>query len=370
MEAAIVQNAFRDLGLNRLAARPGVDVRQTALRVATDLFCQIRNPTAADIKRYTNLADGLLDCSDAKTRLEVAKRLVVAPFAPPELLQRLRRDGDVVVASVILAVSPVLPVDDVDAFLHECGPAEAAAIARRRDLEPQTVRLLAAHPHPLVAEALAENAACRFDASALASLIKHGKLHAPVAHALLAREDISGLALSPLYAVASPDARRRLLRAVAETPPQTSVVLPVGSLENLAGTIERRDRAAFKLSLAEALGVNAGETEIVLRDAEGDLLMLALSATGLTRTTATRAMLLFAAEEVRTSVARVFAAADLHDETPRWAARFLIDQVFEKRRLSRPTHEPHMHDSTTPQRASAGSKALNLTQREALTARR
>jgi uncharacterized protein (DUF2336 family) len=370
LEAAIVHNAFRNLGLDRLASRDGVDVRQTALRVATDLFCQIKNPAPADIKRYAHLASGLLECSGAETRLEVATRLARAPFAPLELLQRLRRDSDVLVASAILAISPVLPVEDINSFLLECGPAEAAAVARRTDLEPHAVRLLAAHPHPIIAEALAENSSCRLDGSALTSLINRGKQYPVVAQILLARGDIAPLKLAPLYRVATVEMRRRLRAALAETSPRGSRTAFNVPAEDLTAAIGLHDHGAFNLALTEALRTDPRQMDVILEDCEGDLLMLALAAAGLSRPVATQALLLFAPEAVRISVSRIFAAADLHDETPRWVANLLIDEVFGRRRPARAAHEPHMHDSGVPQRSGAASKPLNVAQRDALAARK
>jgi uncharacterized protein (DUF2336 family) len=72
-----------------LACRDGVDIRPTLLRVLTDLYVQRANHSAEEENQYVELALGLIDVVDEKTRATVAHKLDQYPQAPEAVVKRL-----------------------------------------------------------------------------------------------------------------------------------------------------------------------------------------------------------------------------------------------------------------------------------------
>jgi hypothetical protein len=77
--------------LIELANRDGVDIRPTLLRVTTDLYVQEPIHTAEEDRHFTELALGLFDLVDARTRKIVAERIAAYPNAPDAVRRRILR---------------------------------------------------------------------------------------------------------------------------------------------------------------------------------------------------------------------------------------------------------------------------------------
>ncbi|MEP7029683.1 MAG: DUF2336 domain-containing protein [Pseudolabrys sp.] len=76
-------------GLLDLACRDGVDIRPTLLRVLTDLYVQKPAHSADETAQYVELAMGLVEIVDEKTRAAVLASLSKYSAAPAKLLHRL-----------------------------------------------------------------------------------------------------------------------------------------------------------------------------------------------------------------------------------------------------------------------------------------
>lgn len=350
-------------GLERLASEHGLDVRATVLRVATDLFCQTRVHPPADVLRYTELAIALLETADAATRRAVAQKLSEAPHAPERLLRHLLDDPDVTVSGTVLSKSPALKLENLGDFLAECGPAEAAAIARRADIDAQTVRLLAAHPHLLVVEALVENVALVFDASTARTLASRCVDHPTLAKLLFNHPSIHRADLAPLYPAASKELRAEIRAALEERTPTPSGAVPIEALAELNNAVQAADRIRIGASLGKALRLDPAGIVRVLDDPTGEVFALALLAAGVKRPPAIRLLLTIAIEAVRTSVERIFAAADIYETTSRRVAREIVVAVAGERPSARAVFEPYMHASATPQR-TFGTRRGQLSQKQ------
>ena len=84
-----------------LACRDGVDIRQTLLRVLTDLYVQKPRHSAAEEAQYVELAQRLIEGVDPPTRAAVAARLAAYPAAPAIIFDRL---------ATLLGYRPATPV--------------------------------------------------------------------------------------------------------------------------------------------------------------------------------------------------------------------------------------------------------------------
>jgi hypothetical protein len=354
---------YRFRGLERLASEHGLDVRSTVLRVATDLFCQTRIHPPADVLRYTDLAIALLETADATTRNAVAEKLSKAPHAPEKLLRYLLDDIDVTVAGTVLSNSPALKLENMAEFLAECGPAEAAAIARRTDIDAQTVRLLAGHPHLLVVEALLENVSLAFDVDAARLLVGRCMGHAPLAGLLFKHPSVGRADLAPLYPHAPKELRAEIRAILEERTPQPSTAVPIEALTELNNAVLAADRERIGASLGKALRLDPGGAYRLIDDPTGEVFALALLAAGIKRAPAIRLLLIAAVQDVRTSVERIFAAADIYETTSRRVAREIVAAVAGERRTAGAVFEPHMHPSATPQR-TFGTRRRPLSQQQ------
>lgn len=344
-------NQFRFHGLERLASEHGLDVRSTVLRVATDLFCQTHIHTPSDVTRYVDLALALLETADASTRNAVAAKLATAPHAPERLLRRLLDDPDVRVSGPILSHSPALAVENLADFLAGCGPAEAAAVARRVDIDASTIRLIASHPHLLVVEALLENTAVELDATAARILVARAQEHAALAALLFAHPHLHSAELAPLYQAAPANIRSNIRADLEQRTPNPAPPPAIEALPALNDAVLAADRNRIGASLAKVLQFDPAGTDRILDDPTGEVFALALSAAGIKRAPAINLLLIAACPDVRTSVERIFAAADVYETTSRRVAREIVVAVAGERRAGSPAFESHMHPSGTPQRA-------------------
>ncbi|MCF8475648.1 MAG: DUF2336 domain-containing protein [Pseudolabrys sp.] len=83
-----------------LACRDGVDVRPTLLRVLTDLYVQKDTHSADEEVQYVELALGLIDAADERTRVAVAASLASYPAAPTAVVARLAGHASPAVTAV------------------------------------------------------------------------------------------------------------------------------------------------------------------------------------------------------------------------------------------------------------------------------
>jgi len=74
-----------------LACRDGVDIRPTLLRVVTDLYVQKPVHSAEEETQFVELALGLIEAVDPKTRLAVAATLSAYAAAPAPVLEKLAK---------------------------------------------------------------------------------------------------------------------------------------------------------------------------------------------------------------------------------------------------------------------------------------
>lgn len=320
------------------------------LRVATDLFCQTRSHAPADILRYTELASALLETADTRTRAAIAQKLAAAPHAPEKLLRALLDDRDVTVASFILSGSPALQPGHLASFLDECGPAEAAAIARRPDIGSELVKRLAAHPHLLVVETLLENSAARLEEDTIGLLVSRTEAHPALADILLARRHVDPADLAPLYQRADCAMRTSIRNALEDRPAKAPQAVPLDAVSELNDAVHAADRDRIGSSLSKALRLNPAGMPRILDDPTAEVFALALAAAGIRRAAAIRVLLIAAPFEVRTSVDRIHSAAAVYDSTSRRVAREITVAVAGERRATGAL-EPHMHPSGVPSRS-------------------
>lgn len=347
--------------LERLGSERGVDTRSTLLRVVTDLFLQAPAHTPSDVVRYVDLALPLLDAADPATRLTVASKLAESGDVPEAILKRLLDDPDILVATAVIVSSKQLPYEALTTFALDGEVAEALAVARRRDLDIPLARILAMHPNRMVAETLIENQSAPLDVEATRTLVARARSDKGLAEALLQREGVPLSWLAPLYPLAMPDVRARIRLGIAAEGGLRELPLPPDIRETLRSLLASNNRAGFGAALMGALRLNPAYTAHILDDPTGELLALALTAVGCERSEVVSALLIAAVPEVRLSVQQLYAAAAVHAETSRRAARRIVSAVAEAAVTPAPAYEPHMDPSSAPQRGGSTTRRTMAT---------
>lgn len=79
--------------LARLASDGGLDLRQVALRVKTDLLLATPSPSPEDLEAFRVMAEALIPVIDEATATILARKLASWPHAPREVLAGLRARG-------------------------------------------------------------------------------------------------------------------------------------------------------------------------------------------------------------------------------------------------------------------------------------
>lgn len=346
--------------LDRLSRQDGVDTRPILVRVLTDLFVQKQPHAPQEIARYQELVMGLIDTVGVDARAAVARKLADAPDAPEVLIARLIAD-DVLVSAPILARSTLVSPTVLMALALDGGPAEAAAISSRADLDDDLIALLVRREEELVLEALAVNAKARFGEAALAALVGRARRLPAVAAALLLREDVDPTALAPLYLGAEPSRRVDVRGALAaRTGRPQAFARPSGDADALDRAIDAVAAAIGEpdlivAALSAALDLPGSEAGALAAEESGEAFVLMLRAAGLADEQAIRAALVFR-PDIAISVPRFFALVEVIETTTRSVAAELV-RALVGREAHTPRHEPAFEPQGTMERGGAARPA-------------
>ena len=284
---------------------------------------------AADIRQFEKLALGLIDIIDSETVARVALPLCFHPETPPSIFARLFEKGRAA-AALAFQFAPKLARRDMIAAAEQ-GPAQfAAAIARRRDLDRETMLALATRSEGEVLRALAGNLSAHLDSASRRALVMAARDDLALARMLLNRDDLD-LDPEPLFLAASRlermaivlNAAREILASGATEAPLRADVDFVAKMEAAA---RRFDRGAMAVLLSEALECRKDHARAIVVDHLGEAFALALNAIGVPLEAATR--ILFSASPSSGQNADVVRALiGLIRSTPQRAASRIVGAV-------------------------------------------
>lgn len=348
--------------LQRLSRQDGVDIRPTLLRVLTDLFVQKPHHAPEELARYEELALQLLSVVGADTRAVVARKLADDERAPDAVIRRLL-DDEFEVAAPILSRSVKAPRHLLLAIALEGGGLEASAVAGRPDIDPDMVRLLAHHRDDRVLEALIANPAVTPSDRTLAALVQRALNRAPLAAALLARDDLDPAALAPLYLLAGPDRRAAIREALGARPPRALAAragraVDSADLAMVESAADSGSRELMAETLADALGLSPAAVATLVAEPSGEGFVMLLRAVGLDRDAIARAVLV-TQPEIAQSVPRFFQLVEIAETTSRGAAQELAAALAGQPVAGAPVarHEPLFDPSGAVERAGAARPA-------------
>jgi hypothetical protein len=302
-------------------------VDASLLRAVVDQFVERSMHPTADIRQFEQLALGLTDIIDSDTVARVALPLCLHPETPPSIFARFFDKGGAA-AGLAFQFAPDLARSDILATA-ERGPAPfAAAIARRRDLDRETMLALASRSEVEVLRALAGNLSAHLDAASRRALVMAGRDDLTLGRMLLDRDDLD-LDPEPLFLAASRlermaivlNACRQILASGATEAPLRADAAFLARLEAAA---QRHDRGAMAALLCEALACRKDRARALVADRLGEAFALALIAIGVPLESATR--VLHCAEPGRdVEIAR--ALVGLMRSTPQRAATRIVSAM-------------------------------------------
>jgi hypothetical protein len=280
-------NGLADIGL-----RSGVDMRPTLIRVLTDLYVQKLSHTPDEERHYTELALRLLDGVDAPTRAAVAARLAKHLSPPLRVIQFL--------------------VNDL--------PEIAATLRGHALLQPLAQP---AEPAPPVAIAPAVEHTALIESPPEEEPIEHE----PVTDLRGTMDATIAGELNDAFFTATEHERRLILLnlhvAAPMSPGQVVVLRDPGIGQRLEAAALGNHREDLVKQLAEALRIPGDQARRIVRDDQGESIVVAVKALGISRDVVYR-LLMFVNPAVGHSVERVHALATLYDEMTAQAAEGMV----------------------------------------------
>ncbi|CAN7548991.1 hypothetical protein [Bosea sp. LjRoot237] len=342
--------------LARLASDGGLDLRQVALRVKTDLLLATPSPSTEDMEAFRAMAEASIPVIDDATATILARKLASWPHAPREVLADLRARGGEVLAALISHGMP-LTAEEIEE-IAAAGSSEArVALASRHDLTGNATITLSGCNNPEIDAALVANMAVPLPHAALDLLLPRAAATPTLGASLLARADLPVSELTPLFLQASLEKRLAMIDAVAAhealAPSPRPATLATERISGLIATA-LSDRPSAFAALADAFGSDARFAAGMASDQSRRLAALALIGCGASPEDATR-FLIGLGDDAARSVERIFALVELMRSVQPTVARRLAQQIGGVApRHARPgTLQPAMDPSGTPARSGA-----------------
>jgi uncharacterized protein (DUF2336 family) len=304
--------------------------RRIWLRVASDHFVAADPSDREAVEIFTDAMVSRLNAADAGTRLEIARKLAPCARTPPRLLALFEsvesEAGDFILQHAVAY--------DHQALAQAVGGSKrrAMAVAKREDLSPQLVDILARQDDTDVLVTLAGNAAASLEGATLLRLLRRARKQAEddgdgrLADALLERRPVKP-DNAVLFLTANPRQRIEILLAAQRTqlgrPASSPIAASQTALEELERTAVARQPERFVALLAQSLNCSANLARRIVDDPSGEPLAIALTALGAANEVLVR-VLISNDLLVGRSFQRIRALANLNNALDRGAAMLVI----------------------------------------------
>ncbi len=246
------------------------DKRVGTLRRITDLFVSDADRlNDRQIAVFDDVLGELIKRVEGKALAELSRRLGPISNAPIDVVQRLARHDDIIIAEPILTQSARLNDKDLVEIASSKTQAHLVAISGRSQISTPVTDVLLQRGEAQVVHKLAENSGARFSESGYQNLVKHSQRDERLAEKVGVRLDIPPRLFHELLSRATETVRARLLAAaVPESRNRIQHVLANISEDALrkAGLYTEQDCVA---AYAQALMMrqNGDLTEATLLDA-------------------------------------------------------------------------------------------------------
>ena len=195
------------------------DRRVETLRRVTDLFLNDADRlNEAQVEVFDDVLCHLIKRIETRTLAELSSRLASIDNSPIELIRRLARHDEIVVAGPVLTQSARLTTRDLLEIAQTKSQAHLLAISGRALLEETVTDRLLSHGDCEVAHMLAGNAGARFSEAGLTTLVKSSEADDVLAMRIALRLDLPLRLLRELLSKATEAVRSWLL---SHAPPET-----------------------------------------------------------------------------------------------------------------------------------------------------
>lgn len=334
------------------------DTRGALLRLQAVMFVSAPSRDRETIRSFEAMTLGFISRVDEATLAEVARLVAPCPDTPADVLVALAQ-GSCETRGIVAAAAPRLPADAIQLLL---GTARGRHdLAARRDLDEHALEALLVVNEEAVDAVLAANPAVSPGRPAFEVLLGRARERAPVARALLARDDLTLSDEAALYLQADPDRRAEIRHRIAASAlfQRTSVPRVRGAeIEVLLGLAQAGDVPGFEHALSSALEVSGEASWRLVEANRSELLALAMTALALDEDDAVRIFLTLH-PAIAHSVATVFDLVRIIRQVSRPTALAVIGAVLGvaigSERQGR--HVPGLDASGTPARGAGLSTA-------------
>ena len=188
------------------------DKRIDTLRRITDLFVSDANRLNDEqIEVFDDVLGHLIKRIEGKALAELSRRLGPINNAPTEIVRRLARDDDIMVAEPILTQSARLNDKDLIEIAATKTPAHLLAISARSQIGANVTDVLLQRGDRKVVHKLAGNAGANFSESGFATLVKRSERDGELAEKVGLRLDVPLRLFRELLLRATEAVRARLL---------------------------------------------------------------------------------------------------------------------------------------------------------------
>ena len=188
------------------------DKRIDTLRRITDLFVSDADRLSdQQIDVFDDVLSHLIKRIEGKALAELSRRLGPINNAPVEIVRRLARDDNIVVAEPILTQSARLNDKDLIEIATTKTPAHLLAISARSQIGTEVTDVLLQRGDRKVFHKLAGNAGAKFSEGGFATLVKHSERDGELAEKVGLRLDVPLRLFRELLLRATEAVRARLL---------------------------------------------------------------------------------------------------------------------------------------------------------------
>jgi uncharacterized protein (DUF2336 family) len=224
--------------------------RIESLRRITDLFLSDADRFSEEqISVFDDVLCHLIKRIETKALVELSARLAPVDNAPIEVVQRLARNDNIVVAAPVLTQSARLTKNDLIEISQTKSQAHLLAISGRADLEEAVTDQLLSRGDCEVAHRLAKNSGARFSATGFTTLVKGAETDESLAKKLGLRLDLPLRLLRELLLRAT-EAVRSWLLSHAPTEAKDEIQRVLATISN---EVSREATAPRDFTLARQL---------------------------------------------------------------------------------------------------------------------
>jgi uncharacterized protein (DUF2336 family) len=211
--SAIATSLIQEIELSLAPGAAGQ--RSGVLRKVTDLFLTgAENFSDEQTELFDDVFCHLIKKIERNALIELSGKLAPIGSAPSNVIRRLARDNDIVIAGPILEQSGILTEDDLLEIARSMGQDHLLAIAGRQHVSESVSEVLVDRGESRVLQRVAGNSGAQFSRLTLAALLGKAGDDTDLASAVANRTDIPPELFDQFVVRATEAVRKRLLESV------------------------------------------------------------------------------------------------------------------------------------------------------------